>query len=208
MIRHPLIYAHRGVWESPDQQNSFLAFETARLSGFGIETDIRSKDNSLIISHDPIHSKSPLEIKNVNLQDIPMALNVKEDGLIPQYERFFQQYPHPYTFLFDGSIPEMFKFKQRSLPHALRLSEYEEELPWETHFIWVDSFYSDWWIKSQYISKLIEKHFLVFVSPELHGRDKKNAWEFFCKLQSEGIDKFGICTDDPGKLAELFNESN
>ena len=206
MISKPLIYAHRGFWDSPDQQNSLLAFQAAQLSGFGIETDVRSKNLSLVISHDPHSSEDSLELDEIELSDTPLALNIKEDGLLIQYDKFFQKYPNPHSFLFDGSIPEMLKMKKKSLPHALRLSEYETDLPWETRFIWMDGFHSDWWIPSDRVLKLLEKHFIIFVSPELHGRTNKNSWDYFLELHAMGIGEFGICTDHPDKLTKLFNE--
>lgn len=201
-----MIYAHRGMWQSPNQQNSQLSIESARLSGYGVETDFRSKNHSLVISHDPYGDSNPLSVDEIDFAEIPVALNVKEDGLLTQYEAFIRKYPNQHTFLFDGSIPEMVKIKEKELPHALRLSEYETELPWESQFLWIDGFNSDWWIKSPKILNLMEKHFVVFVSPELHGREIKGAWEFFKLLHSKRIAHFGICTDYPEKVRVIFDE--
>ena len=203
---HPIIYAHRGVWQSPSQQNSRKAIERARHDGFGVETDLRSKNLSLVISHDPYGDSNPLLLDEVNFEAIPVALNIKEDGLLPQYETFFDDYPNPYSFLFDGSIPEMLKIRNKDLPHALRLSEYETELPWETKFVWIDGFKSEWWTNSAKILNLMEKHFVVFVSPEIHGREMERAWQFFCRLHSNEISQFGVCTDYPEKLKAKFYE--
>jgi hypothetical protein len=203
---HPLIYAHRGIWQTPDQQNSRQSIEAARFSGYGVETDFRSKNDSLVISHDPYGDSNPLAVDEIDFAEIPVALNIKEDGLLTHYESFFRKYPSRRTFLFDGSIPEMVKIKEKGLPHALRLSEYETELPWEPQFLWIDGFHSDWWIKSPKILNLIEKHFVVFVSPELHGRAIESAWDFFHFLHSKGIAEFGICSDHPDKLKATFDE--
>ena len=206
MESHPLIYAHRGMWQTPDQQNSRQSIEAARLSGYGVETDFRSKSHSLVISHDPYGDSNPLAVESIDFTEPPVALNIKEDGLLTQYEAFIKKYPNQFTFIFDGSIPEMVKIKEKELPHALRLSEYEKDLPWESQFLWIDGFYSDWWIKSPEILNLIEKLFVVFVSPEIHGREIERAWEFFHFLHSKGIAKFGICTDYPDKLKAIFDE--
>ncbi len=204
MDAHPLIYAHRGMWQSPDQQNTRQSIEAARISGFGIETDFRSKNNSLVISHDPLDDLNILHADEIDFSDIPVALNIKEDGLSTQYQAFMRRYPSQHSFLFDGSIPEMLKIKDKELPHALRLSEYETELPWHSQFLWIDGFNSDWWIKSPQIFNLVENHFVVFVSPELHGREFEGAWEFFHLLHSKASAHFGICTDHPEKLRVIF----
>jgi hypothetical protein len=194
------------MWQTPDQQNSRQSIEAVRFSGYGVETDFRSKSHSLVISHDPYGDSNPLAVDEIDFAEIPVALNIKEDGLLPQCEVFIKKYPNQHTFLFDGSIPEMVKIKEKGLPHALRLSEYETELPWETQFLWVDGFNSDWWIKSPKILNLVEKYFVVFVSPEVHGREIERAWEFFRFLHFKEIAQFGICTDYPDRLTETLDE--
>jgi hypothetical protein len=82
----------------------------------------------------------------------------------------------------------------------LRLSEFEQELPWKTNFVWVDSFNFDWFIDSPKVFGVIENSFPVFVSPEIHGRDFRYAWDYFNELASSGITNFGVCTDLPVEL--------
>lgn len=202
----PIIYAHRGLWTSRNQQNSVDSVIEASRMGFGVEIDFRSQNGSFVISHDPYLSSRIENFNHFDFHGIPVAMNVKEDGLVEQYKDFLQKYPHEHSFIFDGSIPEMVKIRDRKLPHALRLSEYEEDLPWETNYIWVDAFHSEWWIESNKIERLLQKHFLVFVSPELHGRDCRDAWEYFRRLQNGSVRKFGVCTDLPIQLEAFLNE--
>ena len=201
----PLIYAHRGIWQSLEEQNSLQSIEATRRCGFGVETDFRNHENSLVICHDPCRDSNFLTVDEIDFSEIPVALNIKEDGLLDHYESFLKKYPNKFTFLFDGSIPEMVKIREKGLPHALRLSEYENELPWKSKFLWIDGFHTDWWIKSPRVFELLEKHFVVFVSPELHGRDAESAWEFFNVLHSKRIAQFGICTDNPHELKAEIN---
>lgn len=193
------------MWQALNEQNSLESIEATRISGFGVETDFRSNNLSLVISHDPCCEPNLLTVDEVDFSGIPVALNIKEDGLLDHYESFLKKYPNKFTFLFDGSIPEMVKIREKGLPHALRLSEYETELPWESQFLWIDGFYSDWWVNSPQVFDLLEKYFVVFVSPELHKRDAKSAWEFFNVLQSKRIAHFGICTDNPNELKAKLN---
>jgi hypothetical protein len=202
----PLIYAHRGVWTSLDQQNSPQAIDTAHKLGFGVETDFRSHNKRLVVSHDPFIDNGILGLDEFNFQDTPVAMNIKEDGLSVQFREFLDANQHELSFIFDGSIPEMAKIRERGLPHALRLSEFEKDLPWETRFIWVDAFVSEWWLGSQEILDLQRDHFLVFVSPELHGRNFEPAWQYFRRISQENSNKFGICTDLPSKLKEFLSE--
>lgn len=206
MASNPRIYAHRGVWASLEEQNTPDSIFLASQMGFGVETDFRSSDGNLVISHDPLLGSEPEKINHFEFSGIPIALNIKEDGLTNQYSEFLKKFPNEDSFIFDGSIPEMLKIKNAGLPHALRLSEYEKELPWETKFIWVDAFVEDWWIDSGLIENLLKRHVPVFVSPELHGRDKSSAWNYFRKLKHSNKGMFGVCTDFPLALEEYLGE--
>ena len=78
------------MWQTPDQQNSRQSIEAARFSGYGVETDFRSKSHSLVISHDPYGDSNPLAVDEIDFAEIPVALNIKEDGLLPQCEAFIK----------------------------------------------------------------------------------------------------------------------
>lgn len=206
MASNPKIYAHRGVWTTPDQQNSPESILKASQLGFGVETDFRAKNGNLAISHDPIIGSEAYDFNRFEFSNLPIALNIKEDGLTQQYSNFLKRNPNEDSFIFDGSIPEMLKMRNAGLPHALRLSEYEKELPWETKFIWVDAFYEDWWINSELMENLLGKQIPIFVSPELHGRDREASWSYFRKLMHSNQGNFGVCTDFPIELKEYFDE--
>lgn len=198
------IYCHRGFWASVEQQNAAEAFENAIRSGFGIETDIRDHQGSIVISHDPVGS-SFVKLDILSKTSTPIALNLKADGLIKIGEIAIEQYlRNQGSFVFDGSIPEMLKYRERNLPHALRLSEYEREVAWLSQYIWLDAFESDWWIKEDTLKFLTEKHFVVVVSPELHGRSKSRVWEIVSAEMINGNPNLGICTDYPDQFAEML----
>lgn len=55
------IISHRGLWKQPHEQNTKGALELSLSSGFGVETDIRDFNGSLVISHD-IADKDSLSI--------------------------------------------------------------------------------------------------------------------------------------------------
>lgn len=206
MANIPKIYAHRGVWASPEEQNSPDSILNASQMGFGVETDFRSKGGKLVISHDPLIGSEAQEINRYEFSGLALAMNIKEDGLTKEYSEFLKNYSNEDSFIFDGSVPEMLKMRDAGLPHALRLSEYEKDLPWETKFIWVDAFHEDWWIESELIENLLDKQIPIFVSPELHGREKESAWNYFRKLMHSNQGTFGVCTDFPVELKEYFGE--
>lgn len=206
-MKFPLIYAHRGMWHLKEEQNSKKSIEDCSPHGFGLETDFRSFNGNLIISHDPQKESDPLVVSELSFNNLPVAMNIKEDGLLDDYADFLRINKNEHSFLFDGSIPEMIKIKERGLPHALRLSEFERDLPWESNFVWVDAFISEWWIGDPLIINLMESKFLVFVSPEIHQREYINAWQYFKQIVHIGKANFGICTDFPITLQDYLNDN-
>jgi hypothetical protein len=199
------IYAHRGVWSDKFEQNSLLAIQKAKNYGFGAEIDLRLQNNSVVVSHDhPTEPITPIFEDVINLK-LDLALNIKTDGLLLRLEPYRQVFQGHKSFLFDGSIPEMYKVAQMGIPHALRLSEYEKELPWSSQYIWCDAFEDEWWIKdSRLLDYLHEGKKIVFVSPELHGRKNHQSWKQF-KLWKLADLKFGVCTDQPAQLDWFLN---
>jgi|LauGreSBDMM110SN_4_FD.fasta_scaffold127199_2 hypothetical protein len=196
------IFAHRGIWTNKIQQNTFSAISSAIVGGFAVESDFRDLFGRLVISHDP-----PLEGEYWNFDNAMsksrFAYNIKSDGLIPHFNNFIDSIRYSNSFVFDGSVPEMFKARKYGIPHALRLSEFETELPWYSDFIWIDGFESDWWLRKSEIIGLLEEHQLIFVSPEIHGRDHKGAFEWFTELRKSGLVSFSVCTDFPIELKDL-----
>ncbi len=198
------IYCHRGFWERKEDQNTASAIVAAVERGMAIETDIRDLNGKLVISHDVTYSPNNgiLELLKLNS---PTALNIKSDGLLNlDFHTVQQLLRSENSFAFDGSIPEMLNFRRANLPHALRISEYEQELPWETPYIWLDAFNSDWWIEGELLNEFSEKHFVVVVSPELHGRQHLQVWEKVFEQISIGNPNLGVCTDFPDEFLEAF----
>jgi hypothetical protein len=186
------IYAHRGLW-GKTAKNSLESIQAAVDSGFSVETDIRDFEGSVVISHDPVKANAYVDFARVAPLESKFALNIKSDGLVPllqsiNVDRFN-------SFFFDGSIPELYRYKNAGLRTAIRISEFEHEKPWESSFIWLDSFLSDWWLSSSILQKESETSEVIVVSPELHGRDKGAVWEYVAMEISKGNQNISICTD-------------
>ena len=198
------IYCHRGYWGSVENQNSLEAFSKAINSGYGIETDIRDHLGSIAISHNPLSSPG-LQIEELPTTLVPVALNLKSDGLLSiRNQHLREMLLVDGTFVFDGSIPEMLQFRKAGLRHALRLSEYESDLSWKSPCVWLDAFHSDWWIDGELLKRLSEQHLVVVVSPELHKREHRVAWEVVLSEMIDGNENVGICTDSPDEFLEYL----
>lgn len=199
------VIAHRGVWEDPSEKNSQQALEKAFEYGMGVETDFRDFQGDLVLSHDIFVEDNFIPFAGFNLTR-RYAINLKADGLLELISPNIEEIKSSGSFVFDGSIPEMVRYRDSGIPHALRLSEYETELPWRSDYLWIDCFESDWWRSDTKINALFETHHLVFVSPELHRRDHRSAFETFVKFRRQFGENFSVCTDFPSELLELANE--
>jgi hypothetical protein len=191
------IFTHRGIWNSHAKQNSLESFELAAKAGFSIETDLRLQNQEIIISHDPPMDSDNFLFKAQQNSNSRFALNIKEDNVINYFDNFGKWFESTRSFFFDGSIPEMYKIRNKNFSHALRLSEYEKVLPWIPDVVWLDSFHSDWWIHDQEINKLIETRETVVVSPEIHGRNSSEVWDYIYRSWQSGNPYLRICTDLP-----------
>jgi hypothetical protein len=182
------------------------AFHFAKLNQFAIETDFRDHCGQVVIGHDPIESNSELIALNTYLDlGIKTAINIKSDGLSDIFKQSKEVLEENGSWVFDGSIPEMLKYKNNGFKHALRLSEFETETPWTPQVVWVDCFIEDWYIGQRNLIDKFSDLEIVFVSPELHQRDFYNAWDYFEELINEGISNVSICTDFPDKFLERFS---
>jgi len=201
----PRIFAHRGLWTSPGEQNSRSAIENAFLSGFAVETDVREYLGRIVLSHDV--PNSALDLHELALTGVDrFAINIKQDGMLEKFQIYRDEILSSDSFLFDGSIPEMYKARTMGLPHALRMSEFEQDIPWKSDYLWIDGFESDWWLGDSRFRGLAEDFHLIFVSPELHGRSHNNAFDWFAELNAKEDFLFSVCTDFPLELKRYLYE--
>jgi glycerophosphoryl diester phosphodiesterase len=203
------VISHRGLWYSPQEKNTTEAFRQSFKLGFGTETDVRDYNGQLVISHDipngsEILLTTFLEEYLAYASDLPLALNIKSDGLQKPFKRAMEDYKINNYFVFDMSVPDAFQYKNAGIKFFSRLSEYEHVdmiLP-GSDGVWLDAFYDDWFDVAL-IHTLIGKGLNVaIVSSELHARDYTEQWE---KLKKANFDeRVIICTDLPEKAREFF----
>lgn len=206
--------SHRGIWRAVEQKNTKNAFLTSFEFGFGVETDIRDCKGELVISHDPptgVEQTLESFLDLLSGQVLPLALNIKSDGLFKRLAIEFQtRVELSEAFVFDMSVPDMIQYAKHGIPFFTRLSEYEREpaLLDKAGGIWLDSFISEWF-EFELIRKYIKMGFIIaIVSPELHNRNHINFWEKL-RLESELLssDKVWLCTDFPIEASHFFEEN-
>jgi len=205
-----IVLSHRGYWQHPDEKNGDLAFKRSFDLGFGTETDVRDHHGQLVISHDmPKGCELPLTglIDRLNHRHLPLAINIKADGLVAPLTQFMKTAGVHDWFVFDMSIPDMRSYLQAGAPVFARMSEVEKNPAYfqETIGIWLDAFSSIWYTCDDVLALLKHGKRVCVVSPELHGREFSSLWQMLLPLSKET--QLMICTDHPEQARKFFGES-
>lgn len=207
------ILSHRGAWSFPEEKNTAAAFEHSFKNGFGTETDLRDYNGRIVISHDMADEKSiPAEeffkIYNSFDNTLPLALNVKSDGLQAAVKDLLAKFSITNYYFFDMSIPDTLGYLRGGMPVYMRQSEYEPQpaLYDKADGIWLDAFEGTWYTEKEITAHTQNGKHVAIVSPDLHKREYKEHWQF---LKDSGIstnDKVMLCTDFPFEANEFFEK--
>jgi len=197
-----IVISHRGYWKDPAEKNQPIAFHRSFDAGFGTETDVRDVAGRLVISHDmPKGHELSLEAMLDILagRDLPMAMNIKADGLAVALKTAMSARGLTKWFTFDMSVPETVVQLRLGLPVFTRASEYEPRpaLYDQATGVWLDAFVSDWFTEADIASFLQDGKRVAIVSPELHGRDHLPLWTRLGTSPLRHHPKLLICTDFP-----------
>ena len=177
-------------------------------SNFGVEIDIRSNGEDLILHHDPFNQGELFEDWIRSYHHGTLILNVKEEGLESPILRLMNQYKINDFFFLDQSFPFLRKTAIMGESRcAVRVSEYESvetvlSLSGMVDWVWVDCF-TRFPLKKEQADQLINAGFrLCIVSPELQDRKERDyVIEFRREIELLGIKGDAVCT----KYADLWN---
>ena len=205
------IISHRGFWKESKEKNSEVAFKRSFENGFGLETDIRDYNGDLVVSHDIpefgcLTFQRLLEIYVKFDSTLPLALNIKSDGLHILIEQMIQKFNVTNCFVFDMSVPDMLSYLRSTLSVFSRHSEYENNPIFydQVNGIWIDAFENDWWSEEILIQHLEAKKYVCIVSPELHKRNFQSTWNKLSSMSIIHNRKLILCTDYPEKAKNFF----
>lgn len=200
-----IVLSHRGYWKSADEKNGEVAFRRSFDFGFGTETDVRDCRGTLVISHDmPRGGEMAFDafLDLLGDRDLPLAINVKADGLADAVRAAFAARPHlKQWFVFDMSVPDTIQQLARGNPAFARLSEYEPTVPdrfaQTVAGVWLDGFHSEWWTPELIEDWSVRGKTVCVVSPDLHKRDPEAAWRTLRGFPFSRPDRVMLCTDRP-----------
>lgn len=208
-----LILSHRGCWNDAEEKNGLQAFERSFAVGFGTETDIRDCLGSLVISHDmPDAQRMSVDVffqayHRIG-RNLPLALNIKADGLQQELKKLLHRHRIENYFVFDMSVPDALGYLKHGINIFTRQSEYETSPPFyeDAKGVWVDCFLDDWADEEILAHHLWRGKRVCLVSPELHGRDHRPFWQELAKMTIVDDVRLMLCTDYPVRAREFFDD--
>ena len=158
-----IVLSHRGYWRDVSEKNTRLAFERSFSLGFGTETDLRDCGSKLVISHDMADRSAMLVEDFFDLytsfdKQLPLALNIKADGLQSELKRLLETYKIHNYFVFDMAVPDGLAYINRGLMTYTRQSEFESTPAYYeiAQGVWLDEFFSHW-----ITDEVIEQHLAI-----------------------------------------------
>ena len=140
---------------------------------------------------------------------LPLALNIKADGLQSELLGLIKQYEIVNYFVFDMSVPDGLVYLKTSMNVFTRCSEYETMPSFYNNAqgVWIDEFNGHWIDKNLLDGHIQNGKLICIVSPELHNRSYFDEWTHYLKIQKElSYKKLMICTDMPEKAKLFFDE--
>ena len=173
-----IILSHRGYWKEASEKNKDISFNRSFELGFGTETDVRDYKGELVISHDIADENAMslekfLSLYNKYEGNLPLALNIKADGLQDKLKQALEKYHINNYFVFDMSVPDGLVYLDSKMLTFTRQSEYEKEPSfYEAALgVWLDEFHTHWVSKEIIADHLTHHKQICIVSPDLHRRD-------------------------------------
>lgn len=208
------ILSHRGWWLTEEEKNTPIAFERSFKSGFGLETDVRDAGGRLVIAHNPptggeMELEDLLKMHQEIDPSLPLAINIKSDGLCETLRDLMNTYKVPNWFAFDMSVPDMLAYNKFGCRFFTRHSDIEPDpsLYPQAEGVWVDQFQTDWLDQQTLKNHVDNGKKLCLVSPELHRRDPEPHWQRLLSYDlAQWSDSLMLCTDFPDKASAFFNE--
>lgn len=169
----------------------------------GIELDLRSRGDELIIHHDAfVDGERFLDWLDGYRHGL-LILNVKEEGLEERLIALMRERGIESYFFLDQSFPFLVRTANRGESRcAVRVSEFESidtalSLAGRIEWVWVDCF-TRFPLDGAQARRLQQAGFkLCLVSPELQGRDPGEIAALRALLAREGIQAEAVCTKEP-----------
>ena len=176
---------------------------------YGVEIDVRSYNNKIILNHDPMKNGEFLDnwIRKYNHKFL--IINIKEEGLEKYIIKILKNKKIKDFFFLDQSFPFLIKtLNSNETRCAIRFSEYEDiktinNLKKKINWVWVDHF-SKFPLNKSISNSLKKKNIKIcIVSPEIVKKTSiQNLKKLKNFIQKKNIHIDAVCTKNP----EIWNK--
>ena len=176
---------------------------------YGVEIDVRSYNNKIILNHDPMKNGEFLDnwIRKYNHKFL--IINIKEEGLEKYIIKILKNKKIKDFFFLDQSFPFLIKtLNSNETMCAIRFSEYEDiktinNLKKKINWVWVDHF-SKFPLNKSISNSLKKKNIKIcIVSPEIVKKTSiQNLKKLKNSIQKKNIHIDAVCTKNP----EIWNK--
>ena len=176
---------------------------------YGVEIDVRSYNNKIILNHDPMKNGEFLDnwIRKYNHRFL--IINIKEEGLEKYIIKILKNKKIKDFFFLDQSFPFLIKtLNSNETRCAIRFSEYEDiktinNLKKKINWVWVDHF-SKFPLNKSISNSLKKKNIKIcIVSPEIVKKTSiQNLKKLKNSIQKKNIHIDAVCTKNP----EIWNK--
>lgn len=167
---------------------------------FGLEIDLRSEGNEIILHHDPFKEGVIFEAFLEKYSHNGLILNIKTEGIEQRVLGILKTFKIKNFFFLDITTPYLIKtYHTGCTKSAVRFSEYEsyesaEKFKNKSDWIWIDSFNGEYFEPRDLI-KLSKFFKICLMSPELRGFNTEIIKELKTRYQKLNID--AVCTKNP-----------
>ena len=188
------IYSHR--------VNTISALEKID-PAYGVEIDLRSKNGSLILAHDPFVEGELFSEWLKYWRGQSLILNVKEDALENSILSHLSQHSVSDFFFLDQSYPSIRRTINMGVTKvATRVSDFEDletALKSGSDWVWLDSFSGDWEYLKVAVPALSKNgQSTCLVSPELQRVDSAPELKTLQEMiEKNSLEITSVCTKVP-----------
>ena len=188
------IYSHR--------VNTISALEKID-PAYGVEIDLRSKNGSLILAHDPFVEGELFSEWLKYWRGHSLILNVKEDALENSILGHLSHYGVSDFFFLDQSYPSIRRTINMGVTKvATRVSDFEDlatALKSGSDWVWLDSFSGDWEYLKEAVPALSKNgQSTCLVSPELQRVDSAPELKTLQEMiEKNSLEITSVCTKVP-----------
>jgi hypothetical protein len=172
----------------------------------GIEFDLRSSGNDVLVTHDPFTTGPTIEAYFPHIHKRPCIFNIKTEGIEARVRELAAKHGIDDWFMLDCSVPAAVKLARMGETRiAVRYSEMEPVegvLAWKgrAQWVWVDCF-ERFPTEEPAWSAIAEAFKICIVSPELQSHKDEASARLRASLQGRRVD--AVCTKTPDRWSTL-----